>query len=638
MSAMQKSSVSNQDEDDEDEEIPVPQLKVPKLKLKLSKPFQEPVESEQSSSESDSESDNDNDDEMNTSQEQHDASIEQESIHNQLEQQPFSQLHSHLHQSFAQPALQQQQPEQLYPYDAENSSIKPPLINNNNYEENVNESGSSTKNTSVESEDKSMSIDREELFATLPDESGNQLQMQLPQAQPIQEQTTDVQQNIFAQESDNVMDVPKDNLYPPLNHSENVMTPPDSIVDGQSGSQIGADNENQLTNMVEETMDNNQQELIEMAPPEVFEDKRPITEFILDQPLDRIPIRDFIRKCLQFTYPTCLYCNHARSIAVDGVSLAEHMIGEHRFSATVDSITAEELLPETIEQKISAGITELEETFFNMETYDNKTVDTNYQYVKHFECFQCRFYSPIYKDLYLHNRKMHLRSALICLMCRSNFYSYSELVCHMCPGAQTKLIPIDLKFRCVLCNLGDIPSAFRLMVHLRKKHSACDVCLEECWDQGKLSCHVWKHKLHHLCYRCNITYRNKADITRHLFWKHGTESVMCKRCLEKKWPHVYHFCVPPASFKCEICNLTFTKALTLKVHKRMHDPRCVLFPCSLEYCEEKFVSKKLQIKHISLHYMPEPPPPSEEKELVQEVTVGDLQGKFLVFNLLFSIT
>lgn len=427
------------------------------------------------------------------------------------------------------------------------------------------------------------------------------------------------------------------NYFSQLEHNQHVMTPPDSILDEHSQHPEG---ENEIQSMLPPSNistvvnENDTQEQghididididIDVHTPQMVEDKRPTTEFILDQPLDKIPILSFIRKCVQFTYPICLYCNHARSIAVNGTSIAEHLITEHRFKATVDSITAEELLPETIEQKITSGLCELEESYFNMDTYDNKNVDTNYTYVKYFECFQCRFFSPIYKDLYLHNRKMHLRSALICLMCRSNFYSYSELICHMCPGAQSKLIPIDLRFRCVLCNLDDIPSAFRLMVHLRKKHSACDVCLEECNDQSKLSCHVWKHKLHHLCYRCNITYRNKVDITRHLFWKHGTESVMCKRCLEKKWPHVYHFCVPPASFKCDICSQTFSKALALKVHKRMHDPKGVSYSCTLDFCGEKFVSKKLMVKHVSLHYMPILPPPSEQKIHLQENIKDDI--------------
>lgn len=347
------------------------------------------------------------------------------------------------------------------------------------------------------------------------------------------------------------------------------------------------------------------------VPIEPVEDTRPITEFILDQPLDQIPIKKFVRKCVESTFLQCLYCNHAREIAVNGRMLAMHLMMEHRFSATVDSITAEELLPDTIEQKINNGLSDLDGSYFNMITYDNGAPNDDYIFFKKFECFQCRFTSSIYKDLYLHNRKMHLRAALICHMCHCNFFSYSELVCHMCPGASSLMIPIDIKFRCVLCNLDDIPSAFRLMVHLRKKHSACDVCLEECFDPSRLSCHVWKHKLHHLCYRCNITYRNKADITRHLFWKHGTESVMCKRCLEKKWPHVYHFCVPPATFVCDVCSSTFSKAVALKVHKRVHasEDSEHSYECTeTSDCNKKFISRKLLEKHVSRHYMPALPP------------------------------
>lgn len=148
------------------------------------------------------------------------------------------------------------------------------------------------------------------------------------------------------------------------------------------------------------------------------------------------------------------------------------------------------------------------------------------------------------------------------------------------------------------------------MVHVRKRHHACDVCLELCHNQSRLSNHVWKHKLHHLCYRCGIAYRNKPDITKHLFWKHGTESVLCKKCLQKKWPHVYHFCIPPSSFTCEECNLNFTKAVSLKVHKRLHtDERPHV--CTFENCSEKFISKKLLLKHEFKHR--EPPEDMLEK-------------------------
>lgn len=342
-------------------------------------------------------------------------------------------------------------------------------------------------------------------------------------------------------------------------------------------------------------------------------------DLLLKQPLDRINIREFLKNCLNAAYPICLYCNHARQIPVNGNSLALHFIANHKFSATVDSITAEELHPPTIVQRMKSALDELEDVYFNLNSYDSSDPANNVLQEKLYECFQCRFQSRIHKELYLHNRKMHLKSVLMCIMCKANFYTYSELVCHMCPGAHMKLIVFELKFRCVLCNLDQIPSAFRLMVHLRKKHSACDVCLEECHDQSKLSSHVWKHKLHHLCYRCNVTYRNKLDITKHLFWKHGTESVLCKRCLQKKWPHVYHFCIPPSSFVCEICSLSFSRAVALKVHKRLHSEDAP-YPCTEDGCDKKFISRKLLLKHINRHSMlPEPEPIEIVKEEPLEI-------------------
>lgn len=157
-------------------------------------------------------------------------------------------------------------------------------------------------------------------------------------------------------------------------------------------------------------------------------------DLLLHQPLDRIPIRDFLRICLLKTYTICLYCNHARKISVDGNSLALHLIGTHRFVATVDSITAEELLPDTIVQRIKSSLDELNAIYFNLDSYDSADKEFTIPYEKQYECFQCRFQSRVHKDLYLHNRKMHLKSMIMCLMCKSNFYSYSELVCHMCPG------------------------------------------------------------------------------------------------------------------------------------------------------------------------------------------------------------
>lgn len=324
----------------------------------------------------------------------------------------------------------------------------------------------------------------------------------------------------------------------------------------------------------------------------------PVTELSLNRPLDKYPLKELLKVFLASTVYKCMFCNHVRKIAVNCEQLSLHMVAEHRFSATVDSITAEELMPETITAKLQAGAPELKSVYINLNSYDSEERNENVPYEHIFECFQCFFKTAIHKDLCQHNRKMHLKTILLCVMCKSNFLSYSELLCHLCPGTYDP--EYEVKFRCCLCNVDQILSQFRLMVHLRKTHHTCDVCLEFCHNQARLSNHVWKHKLHHMCYRCGIAYRNKLDINNHLFWKHGTESVLCKKCMQKKWPHVYHFCSPPAVFACDECNLQFTKAVYLKVHKRFHSNE---FPheCTEEDCSEKFVSKKLLSKHIDEH-------------------------------------
>lgn len=344
-----------------------------------------------------------------------------------------------------------------------------------------------------------------------------------------------------------------------------------------------------------------------------------IIELELDQPLDKFTTENLLKTCLNATIPICIYCNHARKIAVNGKQLGLHAIAEHRFAATVNSITAEELIPYSFVVRIRNGLDELENKYFNLEIKadEEKEEQPNENaFKRQYECFQCRYITAIHKELYLHNRKMHAKTILLCIMCKSNFYSYSELICHLCPGDY--VLNTEMKFRCCMCDIPDLPSAFRLMVHLRKRHHTCDVCLEGCQNQSRLSNHVWKHKLHHLCYRCGIAYRNKPDITKHLFWKHGTESVLCKKCLQKKWPHVYHFCIPPTAFVCEECNLSFSRAVYLKVHKRLHSNE-KKHSCTEENCTESFISKKLLLKHEKKHREPEPIP-----EKPQELVNGDL--------------
>lgn len=360
---------------------------------------------------------------------------------------------------------------------------------------------------------------------------------------------------------------------------------------------------------------------------EVADENTQLHDLQLDEPLDKIDLTELLRKCLQKTVDFCLYCYHARRIAVNGKGLALHFIGCHRFQATVNSITAEELTTEAFVAKFKGSLDELEKFYLNSDKYcsiGNTVGEIQYERERFYECIQCRYTTSTHKELYVHNRKLHLGSILMCLMCRIPFYSFCELICHMCPGVCGKCTMLDLEFRCCLCNLDHIPSAFRLMIHLRRHHFACDVCVEVCHDTVRLSSHVWKHKLLHVCHRCGKAYRNKVDIQNHLFWRHNTESVQCKRCLQKKWPHVYHFCMPAAAFPCEVCGLEFTRAVSLRVHERIHSGN-TKYPCIEEGCEKRFISKKLLLKHVARHNEPPPlpvPEPIEESPMAEEAKVA----------------
>lgn len=370
---------------------------------------------------------------------------------------------------------------------------------------------------------------------------------------------------------------------------------------------VNEPSENKSESNTHQTKEKQDDDGIQLANEDV-----PAMALTLEGKLDEVSAKAVVKECVRTSCTTCVYCSHAVKIAVNGKQLALHLLAEHRYTP-VKNETVEDVI-----SKLKKSLTDLEDMYFNTDSYDStdKSYFTPYDHT--YECFQCHFSTKIHKELYGHKRKMHQKTILLCVMCKSNFYSYSELLCHMCPGIY---VSEDILFRCCFCSLDRIPSAFRLMVHLRKTHHTCDICLEVAGDQQKLSTHMWKHKLHHLCYRCGIAYRNKPDITKHLFWKHGTESVLCKRCLQKKWPHVYHFCIPPTVFICEECNASFSKAVALKVHKRLHAGDT---PYACSECGQTFVSKKLMKKHEDNHnqVIPENKMPFESDTNVNEVQSG----------------
>lgn len=311
----------------------------------------------------------------------------------------------------------------------------------------------------------------------------------------------------------------------------------------------------------------------------------------LDHKLRDMNINVILKECIRTSCLTCVYCHNSTCIAVNGKQLALHMIEKHRFM-TVKNESSEDVV-----NILKSNLSALETVFINSENFDSTDELSHTPFNNVFYCFNCQFTSKQMKEINSHKRSVHSRKTYDCIMCKITFSNYGELHCHLCPGTDLGVWQ-NLSFRCLFCGQGQIPSAFRCMVHLRKAHNACDYCLETFPNQQSLALHVNKHKMRHMCLKCNITYLSKKDIFEHMFWKHNRDSKECKFCLTKKWPYTYHFCVPPAIFSCDECKRTFSNALLLRVHERWHSDN---IPYECDTCHNKFISKKLLMKHDLIH-------------------------------------
>ncbi|XP_065205308.1 uncharacterized protein LOC135835118 [Planococcus citri] len=302
---------------------------------------------------------------------------------------------------------------------------------------------------------------------------------------------------------------------------------------------------------------------------------------MLDEAIASLDVETLMKECIRTSCTTCAYCYNATLISVNAQQLGTHLLTEHRYKPTKNEDDSEQ-----VEQKIRSSLPDLQDVFLSASS--SSLFDGT------FSCFQCSFTGSLLKELGAHNRKAHQMTIFLCCICKCSFIYYSEILCHECPGEYSYDVH-SLKYRCCFCPRNHLPSAFRLMIHLRKHHKSCNFCLQQYNDQYELFAHMTKqHKMPHLCYKCNIAYRSRNDINKHLFWKHGTESVLCQRCLQKKWPHTYHFCMPGTTYTCDECSRVFSKAVALTVHRRAHNGE---FPFACETCDQRFISKKLVNAH-----------------------------------------
>jgi len=257
------------------------------------------------------------------------------------------------------------------------------------------------------------------------------------------------------------------------------------------------------------------------------------------------------------------------------------------------------------------------------------------------ECLICGSSSNSQLSLFPHWSKAHRGMSMRCPMCHGNFLFAGALFSHVCLGTPQHFVTTPssggkvgtggalelgtaegrvndgaergtandtscLRYQCGFCEDLKLPGFFNYMIHLRRDHLSCELCLETLSSQRDLEHHMKKHKsLNHFCWKCSITYLSKPNFMTHLFWKHGTESLECSICLKKKWPHIYHFCIPPPWFTCDVCGLFFTKSKSLLVHKRLHSKE-KLRQCPDPECSQKFISSSLLRKHQAAQHETKP--------------------------------
>lgn len=161
-------------------------------------------------------------------------------------------------------------------------------------------------------------------------------------------------------------------------------------------------------------------------------DDVPMLDLTVDGVLEAMDVQELLRLCIGIASPFCVYCNHARHIAIDGKQLALHMLANHRFQPQHPAIIID---ASQFVAKLKKCLPELESTHFNLDSYDTKNGTFNVSSKRLYECFHCRFVSAVHKELYLHNRKCHQKTIILCVMCKSTFFNYSELYCHLCPGS-----------------------------------------------------------------------------------------------------------------------------------------------------------------------------------------------------------
>ncbi|XP_043936189.1 zinc finger and BTB domain-containing protein 41 [Protopterus annectens] len=128
-------------------------------------------------------------------------------------------------------------------------------------------------------------------------------------------------------------------------------------------------------------------------------------------------------------------------------------------------------------------------------------------------------------------------------------------------------------------------------VHTGEKPFECDICHQRYSTKSNLSVHQKKHssgvevhKKEHKCPCCNKLHASKKTLSKHIKRFHPDnvpEFLMSKKKKTESW-------------KCEVCNKSFTRKPHLEEHMILHTQHK---PFKCTYCEEHFKSRFARLKH-----------------------------------------
>lgn len=236
------------------------------------------------------------------------------------------------------------------------------------------------------------------------------------------------------------------------------------------------------------------------------------------------------------------------------------------------------------------------------------------------QCDDCGGFFKSKCKLRVHWKKVHLKQALFCLICKRRFKSYKAFNRHQqdkrksCVAASNFRIEGEGKNRVFYCKECEYKSLrikdvmTHLVVHTGDRPWKCDLCPKTCTQQSSLQAHKEsahkEFKVELTCHYCGKLVKGRNRIYRHLkvHTEKGIPCTVCHKILKNRnsLSQHMHRHTGVKSYTCEKCASTFYTSSELANHKRtVHNKGKYWYKCDL--CDYKSMRSEMAKKHKARH-------------------------------------